>query len=151
MVDYDDALVERLAGAFKVTWLLADKDGDKVGHRSEAGIRAVLNALGHETRSAEYAALLRYRDAMLLNPSSQYWTRDDFAFDIKEWAEFERETAYGPRCGCFDCSTDERRMTTFIVCGTCGNKRCPHATNHKNECTGSNEPGQKGSRYGGLE
>lgn len=35
----------------------------------------------------------------------------------------------------------------FIVCSICGNKRCPHATDHRNECTGSNEPGQSGSDY----
>lgn len=35
----------------------------------------------------------------------------------------------------------------FVVCAICGNKRCPHATNCRLECTGSNEPGQKGSIY----
>jgi len=29
----------------------------------------------------------------------------------------------------------------------CGNKRCPCAAHHDNKCTGSNEPGQEGSRY----
>jgi len=40
-----------------------------------------------------------------------------------------------------------REMTRMIVCATCGNKRCPHANDHRNECTGSNEPGQPGSAY----
>ena len=35
----------------------------------------------------------------------------------------------------------------MIVCDICGNKRCPHATNCELECSGSNEPGQPGSRY----
>lgn len=35
----------------------------------------------------------------------------------------------------------------FIVCPSCGNKRCPKATDHALTCTGSNEPGQKGSAY----
>lgn len=35
----------------------------------------------------------------------------------------------------------------FQVCPTCGNKRCPHATHHKNECTNSNAVGQPGSSY----
>lgn len=35
----------------------------------------------------------------------------------------------------------------MIVCQICGNKRCPHATDHNNACTNSNEPGQKGSAY----
>ena len=37
--------------------------------------------------------------------------------------------------------------TRMILCGECGNKRCPHATDHRFTCTGSNEPGQTGSRY----
>lgn len=35
----------------------------------------------------------------------------------------------------------------FIVCSTCGNKRCPKATDHELACTNSNEFGQAGSRY----
>ena len=35
----------------------------------------------------------------------------------------------------------------MIVCPTCGNKRCPKASWHKNQCSGSNEPGQEGSIY----
>lgn len=33
----------------------------------------------------------------------------------------------------------------MILCEHCGNKRCPHATDHRLECTSSNEPGQDGS------
>lgn len=47
-------------------------------------------------------------------------------------------------CHCRKCNPDAWWM---IVCSKCGNKRCPHATNHKNECTNSNEPGQEGSVY----
>jgi hypothetical protein len=57
-------------------------------------------------------------------------------------------------CGCFYCMAERTdvlgfplTLSTFIVCPTCGNKRCPKATNHIYECTGSNEPGQPGSRY----
>ena len=35
----------------------------------------------------------------------------------------------------------------MILCPTCGNKRCPKATDHRLACTGSNEPGQPGSAY----
>jgi hypothetical protein len=35
----------------------------------------------------------------------------------------------------------------MILCAICGNKRCPHATDHRKECTNSNEPGQPGSSY----
>ncbi|NCU20328.1 hypothetical protein EOM89_06235 [Candidatus Falkowbacteria bacterium] len=59
-------------------------------------------------------------------------------------------------CDCRQCIRDRgdqrwgmpRLMSEFIVCAVCGNKRCPHATNHRHACTDSNEPGQPGSDYG---
>ena len=54
-----------------------------------------------------------------------------------------------PGCGCWTCNVEERWKRMFI-CPECGNKRCPRATDHRNSCTSSNEPGQPGSRYGGL-
>lgn len=48
------------------------------------------------------------------------------------------------RCGCRACNPDAIRM---FLCETCGNKRCPHATDHRLTCTGSNDPGQPGSVY----
>lgn len=71
-------------------------------------------------------------------------------------------SAFGP-CPCYTCD-EERRAAQLaidgdffkyasrrmILCPKCGNKRCPHSTFHKNKCTGSNEPGQLGSRYGRL-
>lgn len=37
--------------------------------------------------------------------------------------------------------------TKMILCPICGNKRCPHASDHELACTGSNDPGQPGSIY----
>ena len=39
-------------------------------------------------------------------------------------------------------------MIGMFVCAICGNKRCHHSDDHRNACTGSNDPGQPGSRYG---
>lgn len=39
----------------------------------------------------------------------------------------------------------------MILCATCGNKRCPHATDHRHACTNSNEPGQPGSSYADIK
>ena len=53
-------------------------------------------------------------------------------------------------CTCYNCKKakdPDYVLTHMIVCATCGNKRCPHATDHTLTCTGSNEPGQSGSRY----
>lgn len=50
-------------------------------------------------------------------------------------------------CWCSTCrpvTLDDCRM---VLCPTCGNKRCPRAADHRNECRGSNEPGQAGSTY----
>lgn len=35
----------------------------------------------------------------------------------------------------------------MILCPDCGNKRCPKASNHRHQCTNSNEPNQRGSIY----
>lgn len=54
----------------------------------------------------------------------------------------------GNPCDCHACA--EKRghgSQTYVLCPTCGNKRCPKASNHENACTGSNEPGQPGSIY----
>lgn len=33
------------------------------------------------------------------------------------------------------------------ACEICGNKRCPHHSNHRFACTASNQPGQEGSLF----
>lgn len=38
-------------------------------------------------------------------------------------------------------------LDRMLLCPLCGNKRCPKATDHDLPCSGSNEPGQKGSCY----
>lgn len=62
-------------------------------------------------------------------------------------------------CECHRCIRDKRighsgewgflplSFTKMILCQTCGNKRCPHASDHALKCTGSNDPGQHGSVY----
>ena len=64
-------------------------------------------------------------------------------------------------CRCYECLGDtpaddifgsslnlKMRDMIMVVCAKCGNKRCPHATDHRLSCTNSNEPGQLGSTYG---
>lgn len=50
-------------------------------------------------------------------------------------------------CDCETCRPNVFGDMRMIVCAICGNKRCPHATDHCNACTGSNEPGQSGSSW----
>jgi len=60
----------------------------------------------------------------------------------------------GDGCPCWTCLAEAAgegaMFLPMIVCEHCGNKRCPHATHHEHPCTGSNEPGQPGSRYPDL-
>lgn len=54
------------------------------------------------------------------------------------------------KCWCHTCCEKEtgyHHIFRMVLCPDCGNKRCPKATNHEFECTGSNEPGQEGSIY----
>lgn len=51
-------------------------------------------------------------------------------------------------CWCWRCHEERGDEIWFmIVCPDCGNKRCPHANDHRNECTKSNDAGQDGSAY----
>jgi len=65
----------------------------------------------------------------------------------------------GEECECHKCS-DTKVMnklsvhslfnlvaTMMVLCGECGNKRCPKASDHSLACTHSNAPGQSGSVY----
>lgn len=72
---------------------------------------------------------------------------------------YERQIFYRrlAECGCHACTKArceadpvegiDYRMARYFLCETCGHKRCPHGTDHRLDCTNSNEPGQKGSRY----
>ena len=52
-----------------------------------------------------------------------------------------------PNCTCFRCDGSPGLRQRMYLCALCGNKRCPHATDHRYDCTNSNEPGQEGSVY----
>lgn len=52
-----------------------------------------------------------------------------------------------PDCSCRTCHPVTFTDSRFVVCADCGNKRCPKANDHRNACSGSNEPGQAGSAY----
>ena len=54
-------------------------------------------------------------------------------------------------CGCLKCYPNVFPNMRFNVCPICGNKRCPHATDHNYKCTNSNDVGQTGSVYGGND
>lgn len=62
-------------------------------------------------------------------------------------AELSANSSANPDCWCRTCRPVVLNDMRFVVCPDCGNKRCPRANDHRNACTGSNEPGQEGSTY----
>ena len=58
------------------------------------------------------------------------------------------------KCYCHTCRPIDYRDPESVymrLCPSCGNKRCPKATDHRNECSGSNDAGQIGSIYGVVD
>lgn len=62
-------------------------------------------------------------------------------------ADLSANSPANPGCWCRTCRPVVINDMRFVVCPKCGNKRCPRANDHRNACTGSNEPGQEGSAY----
>ncbi|WP_431650346.1 hypothetical protein [Enterobacter hormaechei] len=60
---------------------------------------------------------------------------------------FRENAETSTKCWCRTCRPVTFADSHFVVCPECGNKRCPHANDHRHACTGSNEPGQQGSAY----
>lgn len=58
----------------------------------------------------------------------------------------EAPPALNSACRCQSCNPQMVGQMMFL-CANCGNKRCPHANDHRNACTQSNEPRQQGSAY----
>jgi hypothetical protein len=61
---------------------------------------------------------------------------------VCDWKRAQRDKAEG--------NMYMAMSSRMIVCPECGSKRCPKATFHGLECTGSNEAGQQGSSYGEI-
>ncbi|PNC14565.1 hypothetical protein [Enterobacter cloacae] len=82
------------------------------------------------------------RDAMLQG------AEPDFREIVNSSTNNCRENAEtSTKCWCHTCRPVTFSDSRLVVCPECGNKRCPHANDHRHACTGSNEPGQEGSAY----
>lgn len=103
----------------------------------------LLNAL---QRRAEYYAEL---EAMTPEQRAEHDAGiKDFAAMLQGKAEPVIQGDELPaKCWCHTCRPVTLADMRFVVCPDCGNKRCPHANDNRNVCTGSNEPGQEGSAY----
>jgi hypothetical protein len=88
----------------------------------------------------------------------EYDNRWDHIFgrDKNKPADFQdvlstEDCVLGALDGNYDChrcyKENNALVNKMILCPECGNKRCPRASDHRLDCTGSNEPGQPGSVY----
>lgn len=130
--------------------------------------------LPHDARERELLGAINYIAGMVIFHRSRSTTFGKLVEQFDEPArgiddESPRQQAIGQNgntgehyCECHAC-IDEFNLgtstgihwwplssTKMILCPTCGNKRCPHASDHRLSCTNSNEPGQPGSVYGGM-
>lgn len=103
---------------------------------------AELEAMTPERR-ADHDAGLKEFAAVLQGAKSGERLGAEFEESLTDLIDAEME----PTCWCLTCRPVTMTDMRFVVCPKCGNKRCPHANDHRNACTGSNEPGQEGSAY----
>lgn len=146
-------------------WRQADTDSIRALHeRNEAREKlsewSILNAWGgtpeiinefikgqqtriHHAQSVEeeLTAAIAERDAMRAeaNKYIQLWDKATKELETLKFGSVKDQIEESPRCSCAKCNKKAWWMT---VCSICGNKRCPHAANHMNQCTNSNEPNQ---------
>lgn len=88
----------------------------------------------------------------------EYSRRWDFIF-AKDLTEEKSYKVWDKvQCNCHRCIKENNlvsssesllplNITMMILCKICGNKRCPKASDHSLDCTGSNDPEQSGSVY----
>lgn len=106
-----------------------------------------------DMREAYHQAQAEYEDVDgLWSPDHQWQAMHAAAPEFREIVNSStnncRENAEtSTKCWCHTCRPVTFSDSRFVVCPVCGNKRCPHANDHRNACTGSNEPGQEGSAY----
>ena len=156
MTEPTDAELGKLAEECGIGWAAG------LGGMSDflsAFARAVLAKWGQPAQAAEPVAWLRNTT----DPQPHAVTNLKYrsAVDAKAGVEYipvfaaPQPVAREPQCWCLTCRPmrfEDPYSIRMALCPTCGNKRCPKANDHRNTCTGSNEPGQPGSAYfGGIK
>lgn len=100
-------------------YLRAQADAEPVGYVTANGLR-----------------MLKQDDATVLLYAHDYLIRPDcVALYTHPVPQPQPE-----KCGCRSCLTPAERLCTFVVCPECGDKRCPRADDHRNDCTSDNVP-----------
>ena len=111
-------------------------------------IRELVNDLRDIAVEYHGTQQLRERIARTIRAAMLQGVESDFREIVNSSTKHFRENAEtSTKCWCRTCRPVTISDMRFVVCPDCGNKRCPHANDHRHECTGSNEPGQEGSAY----
>lgn len=114
-------------------YLITYEDGRPYKYTLEAG--EAIDAIGAGFKVEEFVSLENHRATLL-----QAGNHTEQHLDMVN-------SPVIPDCSCRTCRPVTFTDSRFVVCHECGNKRCPHVNDHRNACTGSNEPGQEGSAY----
>jgi hypothetical protein len=157
-INRDAAIAEKAAEAQPVARVTITKPGDSLTGIAFMALnehgRATLGKGRHELYAHPPADALYTMDQMRDYADSFHRSRVEAMKATPVTAPCEPTKP----CECRACLTGKTvelttghrvpiAMTRMIVCAKCGNKRCPHANDHRNECTNSNEAGQPGSAY----
>jgi redox-regulated HSP33 family molecular chaperone len=133
---------------------------------AKAKISTILSLEGdklhHQWQALGYIQALRDRAAI---SNQEYTELKDFIFELPTKPPTVKVVDHNTvpsKCLCRRCQEERKEGVTvsltghditqigfsgYILCEFCGNKRCPHATDHRHACTNSNKPGQPGSIF----
>jgi hypothetical protein len=97
--------------------------------------------MNKENVEEDLATTIAERDAMR-DEANKYillWDKATKELETLKFGSVKHQIEESPLCSCAKCN---KKAWWMVVCSICGNKRCPHAANHMNQCTNSNEPNQ---------
>lgn len=127
-------------------YLITYEDGKPYKYTRDAN--EAIDAIGGGFKVEEFVSLKNHRAAMLQGADGNSPAHSGCcpAQNCISPAQYGNLPVI-PECSCHACRPVTFADSRFVVCPDRGNKRCPHANDHRNACTGSNEPGQEGSAY----
>ena len=138
--DYLLACADEKPVAWRVEVRWTDTSRDRGRWRKYADYATEKSALSSQQRFANPGDIESRVRSLYLHPAPVAPQEDR-----NVWQQIIPEDApqAEPQCRCRAClALLAEPVVQFTVCPKCGNKRCPKADNHRNACTGSNEPGQ---------
>lgn len=143
-----EAGIARSQGWEAGTFLRGEPIRDPDGTVIERGKVRYVTAIGQS------AVLVRDLAVLADGTVSDQWGSEHVgAFTAREWSRID----LCDECHhCVELTASVRPWPDAInhgmnLCSRCGCKRCPHATDHRLDCTISNTPDQLGSIYGPPE